>query len=609
MKGKFLLSLLLGLSLLLTPTVLAGEVEEVYRGFGVAMHGDLKYGLEDEHFDHVNPNAPKGGIVRLATRVSFDSWNPFTLKGTSAPGAGMAFSQLMEQSDDEPFSMYGYVAEEIAFPEDRSWVEFKIRPEARFHDGSPITPEDVIFSMNILKEKGHPFYSQYYGDVKEGIKIDEHTVRFVFSQKDNAELPLIVAQLTILSKDYWEGRDFSKSTDEPIMGSGPYKVKEFEMGRYAIYELVEDWWAKDLFVNKGKYNFGIHYKIYLDETALLVAFKAGEYDYRYESMSKQWNAGYDCPAFREGRFAKVEIEHERPAGMQAFVFNTRKPVFQDPEVRKAVAYAFDFEWINKTLMYDAYARTRSYYANSSLASSGLPSPEELEILEQFRGRIPDEVFTEEYASPSTDGSGRNRQNMRTALRIFKKAGWELNADKKLAHKETGLVMEFEILLYSPSFERIVLAFVDQLKKLGISVNVRLVDPSTYQNRVDEFDYDMVISTFGQSDSPGNEQRDFWGSYVANVRGSRNLIGIEDPVVDELIEMLIKAKTRTELETITKCLDRILLWGHYVIPQWHHNKDRIAYWTFLERPEVTPKYGTSLFSWWVDAEKAEEIQGK
>jgi microcin C transport system substrate-binding protein len=572
----------------------------VYRGHGVAMHGDLKYARDFKHFDYSDPKAPKGGAVRLASKGSFNSLNPFILKGDSAPGLHLLFDSLMIPSADEPFSLYGLIAEEISFPEDRSSVTFKIRKEAKFHDGTPITPEDVIFSMEILKKKGHPFYFQYYKDVDYGEKLDDHTVRFVFSKKGNRELPLIVGELTVLPKHYWDTRDFEKTTFEPPLGGGPYKIKKFEAGRYIVYERVKNWWGENLAVNKGRYNFdSIHYQMFLDDTALLEAFLAGKYDFRYESVSKQWMTGYNSPALKKGQIIKEEIQHERPAGMQAFIFNTRKSVFRDRKVREALAYAFDFEWINKTMFFGAYKRSKSFFSNSELASRGLPSAEELKILERYKGRIPEEVFTKEYTPPSTDGSGNNRKNLRKGLRLLKQAGWTLDRrTKKLINKKTKQFLSFEILLASPSFERIVLAFVDRLEKLGVTTQIKLVDPSTYTNRVRQFDFDMVIGTFGQSNSPGNEQRNYWGSYSADRKGSRNLMGIKNPVIDELIELVITAPDRKSLITRVRALDRVLLWGHYVIPQWHHNIDRIAYWDIFDRPRVLPKYGIDFFSWWI-----------
>jgi microcin C transport system substrate-binding protein len=586
--------------------LLGGPALAATTAHGLAMHGDLKYGPGFQHFEYADPDAPKGGELRLAEIGTYDSLNPFILKGMPAAGIGRLFDTLTTQSEDEPFSAYGLIAESIEVPEDRSWVIFTLRPEARFHDGSPITVEDVIFSLEILKSKGHPFYRVYYANVEKAEAVGERKVKFSFKPGDNRELPLIVGQLPVLSKAWWGAREFDKTTLEIPMGSGPYTVEKLDPGRSITYRRVADYWGADLPVNRGRFNFDrIRHDYYRDTTVALEAFKAGEYDLRQENTAKNWAKAYDIPAVRDGRIVKEEIPHQRPTGMQAFVFNTRRSLFKDPRVRQALAYAFDFEWTNKNLFNGAYTRTTSYFANSELASSGPPGPDELAILEPYRGRIPEEVFTRAYEPPKTDGSGRIRGNLRKALRLLKSAGWQVK-NKRLVHTRTGEVMRFEILLVSPAFERIALPFIRNLKRLGIEARVRTVDSAQYQNRIDRFNFDMVVHTFGQSLSPGNEQRDFWASANANVNGSRNLAGIQDPVVDELIEKLIAAKDRKSLVTITRALDRVLLWGHYVIPQWHITSFRLAWWNRFSRPAITPKYGLGLDTWWYDEKKAARL---
>lgn len=575
---------------------------------GLALHGDLKYGPGFKHFEYVNSNAPKGGNVRLAAVGTFDSLNPYILKGIPAAGSPSPFDTLTVNSSDEPFSVYGLIAETIELPDDRSWVAFNLRPEARFHDGSPVTVEDVIFTFEALKTKGHPFYRTYYTAVAKAEKIGERTVKFTFSVKDNRELPLIVGQMPVLSKAYWEQRQFDKTTLEPPLGSGPYKIVSVDPGRSITYERVNDYWAANLPVNVGRYNFDtIRYDYYRDATVSLEAFKAGQYDFRAENVARDWATGYQSPALQRGWIKKDEILNEQPTGMQAFVYNLRRPVFQDPRVRQALAYAFDFEWTDRALFYGAYTRTRSYFSNSELASRGLPSPEELKILEPYRGRIPDDVFTKEYHPPKSNGSGFIRDNLRVAFKLLNEAGWVVNDQGILVNSKTGAPMEFEILLVSPSFERVVLPFVYNLKKrLGIQAYTRTVDSTQYQNRIDHFDFDMVVESFGQSLSPGNEQRDYWRSDGADVPGSQNVAGIKSPVVDDLVELLIAADDRQTLVNRTRALDRVLLWNHYVIPQWHITYFRVAYWDKFSRPATQAKYDLAFDAWWVDPVKEAKL---
>ena len=577
----------------------AAETRTVH---ALAMHGEPKYGPDFKHFDYANPDAPKGGEIRFAAIGTFDTLNPFTLKGTAAAGAGAPFETLLVGSGDEAFTEYGLIAESIEVPDDRSWVAFTLRAEARWHDGKPITVEDVIFSLETLKTKGHPFYRAYYASVATAENVGERKVRFTFADGENRELPLIVGQLPILPKHYWEGRDFEQPTLEPPLGSGPYRVDKFEAGRTITYRRVPDYWGGDLAVGAGHNNWDtIRHDYYRDSTVALEALKAGAYDFRQENNSKLWATAYDIAQVRDNRMIKEEIAHEIPTGMQGLVFNTRRDVFKNRRVRQALAYAFDFEWTNKTLFYGQYTRSTSYFSNSELASSGLPGAAEMAVLEPYRGRIPDEVFTTEYAPPSTDGSGNIRANLRTAKDILDAAGWEIR-DGKRVDAVTGKVLEFEILLNSADFERVMHPFVQNLKRLGIAATIRTVDTAQYQNRMDEYDFDATIEVFGQSLSPGNEQRDFWSSASADIPGGRNIMGVKDPVVDELIDLVIAAPDRESLIVRTRALDRVLLWGHYLIPNWHIRSFRVAYWNKFSRPAVTPKYALGLETWWVDREK-------
>jgi microcin C transport system substrate-binding protein len=558
----------------------------------------------------VNPDAPKGGTLRLGVyATTFDTFNPFVVRGNPAPGLADLYQTLMEGSLDEPSSEYGLIAEKVEIAADRMWVVYHLRPEARFHDGSQITPEDVIWSFDILREKGRPHFRGYYGDVTSVEKVGERGVKFSFKSNDNRELPQILGQMPVLSKKYWAAREFEKTTLEPPVGSGPYRIESFDPGRSITFKRVEDWWGKGLPVNKGRFNFDlIVYDLYRDQTVLLEAFKAGRFDFRQENSSKEWATAYDIPAVRQGLVKKEEIKHELPTGMQGFGFNTRRDLFQDPRVRHALSYAFDFAWSNQHLFYGAYTRTKSYFSNSELAATGLPEGEELKILEPYRGRVPEEVFTKEYQPPTYDGSGNIREGLRAALGLLRQAGWSVKSNR-LVEEKTGRPFEFEILLASAQFERIVLPFAENLKRLGITARVRTVDSAQYQRRMDVFDFDMTVVLFPQSLSPGNEQRDFWNSQRASEEGSRNLLGVRDPVVDELIEKLIVAPDRDSLIAHTKALDRVLLYGHYVIPNWHIQSFRVAYWDKFKHPAVTPKYGLALNAWWLDRPSEQVVEAR
>lgn len=571
----------------------------------IALHGAPKYGPDFAHFDYVNPDAPKGGVIRVAASGTFDSFNPFIPKGNSGIGTGY-FESLLTSSADEPFTEYGLIAESIELPDDRSWVIFTLRPQARWHDGKPISVADVVWSFSTLKTKGQPYFRFYYKGVVKAEKVGERRVKFSFSEKGNRELPLIVGQLPILPKHYWAQRDFEKTTLEPPLTSGPYRITAFEAGRFVVQERVKDYWGENLPVNKGQNNFDrIRIDFYRDDTVIRQALKAGEVDFRAENQAKAWALDYDVPAVRNGWLKKETIPHQLPTGMQAFVLNTRREIFKDPRVRRALAYAFDFEWTNKNLFFGQYTRTESYFSNSELAASGLPEGEEREILERYRGRIPDEVFTTPYRAPSTDGDGWPRENLRKAFDLLAQAGWVVR-DMQLVNLDTGQPMRFEILLVSKEFERIVLPFARNLKRLGIDARTRLVDSSQYINRLRSFDFDVFINVWGQSESPGNEQRSYWSSAAAESAAARNYAGIKDPVVDELIELVIRAPDRSSLIARVHALDRVLLHGYYVIPNWHLRYQRILYWDKFSRPAATAKFGTSTDLWWFDTDKAARL---
>ncbi len=662
-----------------------------------------KYPANFQHFDFVNPDAPKGGTLRQAGFGSFDSLNSYISKGTADPYVGLIYDTLTLHSMDEPFTEYGLLAGKIEKAADNTWVRFYLRPEARFHDGQPVTAEDVKFTFETWISKGEPMYRGYYADV-ERVEVESPSkVRFVFKHAGNRELPLILGQLPVLPKHWWteldesdapqqpqlgddnivdiveapdkasitlrihedarlangkklnaellqlnlqkaadspneafkslaaitgyssenkqslrievkkghseqllpaleqlrvlpSKRDFSKSSLEIPLGSGPYKVAEVKAGRSIRYERVKDWWGQDLPVNRGFYNFDdIVIDYYRDNTVALEALKAGQFDYWEERSAKNWTTAYDTPAVAEGRLIKEEIQNYNPAGMQGFIFNTRRPLFQDRRVREALGLLFDFEWANRQLFNGSYTRTRSYFDNSELASSGLPSADELKILEPLRDKIPPQVFTDEYQVPVTDGSGIIRDQQRRAYQLLQEAGWRIDEDQMLDAE--GKPVSFEFLLVQAEFERVLLPFKRNLADLGIELVIRRVDVSQYINRRRSWDYDMIVGGFGQSNSPGNEQREYWHSSSADKPGSSNLIGLKDPAIDLLVEGLINADSRQKLITHTRALDRVLLWGHYVVPNWHIKTWRVAYWNRLEHPKTTPRFSIGLYTWW------------
>ena len=576
---------------------------------GIALHGQLKYGPDFPHFDYVNPNAPKGGEARFAAIGSFDTFNPFNIKGESAAGIGQLFETLLVSSADEPFSEYGLIAESVDVPDDRNSVTFTIRPIAKFHDGSSMTADDVIFSFETLKNKGAPSYRFYYANVAKFEKLNERQVKFTFAPGENRELPLILGQMPILSKKYWQDRDFTATTLEIPVGSGPYRIGQFEPGRFIVYQRDSNYWGKDLPVTRGLHNIDrLRYDYYRDVTVALEAFKAGAYDLRIENVAKQWATGYDSPALTNGLMKKETFQHQLPSGMQGFAFNLRRPLFQDARVRQALAYAFDFVWSNRNLFFGQYIRTRSYFDNSELAARGLPSPEELALLEPLRKELPPEVFTAAYEPPTANDDSQLRANFQKALQLLQEAGWVFR-DRKLVNAKTGEPFRFELLIAEPTWERIALPFARNLERLGIEMTVRSVDSAQYENRERSFDFDMIVNVWGQSLSPGNEQREFWSSSAADQPGSRNVSGLKNPAVDQLVDQVIAAPDRASLVTRVRALDRALQWNYLVIPHWHLSYARIAFWDKFGYPATTPMQGVQLDAWWIDPAKDATLAGR
>lgn len=571
----------------------------------LTLYGEApKYPANFTHFDYANPDAPKGGTLRQAGFGGFDSLNPYINKGVSADDLGLIYDTLTAHSLDEPFTEYGLVAKQIEKAPDNSWVRFYLRPEAHFNDGQPITAQDVKFTFETLVSKGAPAYKAYYADV-DRVEIEGPlTVRFVFKHAGNRELPLIIGQLPVLPKHWWADKDFSKGNLDVPLGSGPYTISDVQAGRSITYARVKDYWGKDLAVNRGFYNFDkMRVDYYRDNTVALQALKAGQFDYWLETSAKNWATAYDSSAVANGQLIKEEIANFNPTGMQGFIFNIRRPLFKDPRVREALGLLFDFEWANKQLFNGAYTRTDSYFDNSELAATGLPSAGELKILEPLREQIPAKVFTDEFKNPVTDASGMIRDQQRRAYQLLQEAGWRVKDDKMV--DIDGNPVSIEFLLVQTEFERVLLPYKRNLADLGIDLVIRRVDVSQYINRLRSRDFDMIVGGFGQSNSPGNEQREYWYSSSADNPGSRNFIGLKDPAIDKLVDGLINADSREKLIDHTRALDRVLLWGHYVIPNWHITTWRVAYWHKLEHPKVTPQYDIGLNTWWFRDVKADE----
>ena len=584
----------------------------------LSLFGDIKYPADFKRFDYVNPDAPKGGVARQISIGTFDNFNIAVagIKGTLAPAAALIYETLMSRSLDEVTTEYGLLAESAAHPDDFSWVTYRLRKEARWHDGKPVTPEDVIFSIDMLKQYS-PMYASYYRHVVKTEKIGDRDIKFTFDSPGNRELPTIVGELTVLPRHYWEGtdgngkkRDISATTLEPPLGSGPYRIKEFVAARSIKLERVKDYWGAGLPTRIGQNNFDeMRFEFFRDNLVALEAFKADQADWIVENSAKQWATGYDFPAVADKRVVKQEFPINDSGRMQGFVFNLRRDQFKDARLRRAFNYAFDFEEMNKQLFYGQYKRINSYFDGTELASSGLPMGEELQILEPLRDKVPPEVFTTPYTNPVGGNPDAVRTNLREAMRLLKEANYTIK-DGKLVDP-AGKPITAEILVQDPSGERISLFYKPSLERIGVATSIRVVDDAQYENRLRSFDFDIIVDVWPESLSPGNEQREYWGSQTADQPGSKNTMGIKNPAVDALIDKIIFAKDRQDLVAATHALDRVLLWNFYLVPQFTYGFSRYAIWDRFSYADPLPKYGRSGLPslWWFDADKAARIGKK
>ena len=587
--------------LLLVTGLLVCVCAQVSAAPSVALGYTAKYPANYTHFDYVNPAAPKGGTLTLSGFGNFDSLNPFILRGVSADGLSqLIFETLMVQSQDEPYSLYAHLAEDIQLAADGLSVTFKLDPRARFSDGTAVLAEDVKFSFDTLKsDKGHPQYRIYWGDIKSATVLAPRLIRFNFVRK-NPELHLIAAQMPVFARTWVGTETFDKLSRVKPLASGPYVVGDYHLGKDITFNRNPDYWARDLPSRRGMYNFDrIVFKYYKDETVRLEALKAGEYDFVLENHSKMWARDYTGPQFDSARIKKEELSHRNNAGMQGFVFNVRRDLFRDKRVRKALSLAFDFAWSNKNLFYNQYVRCDSYFSNSELAASGLPQGDELKLLRQYEKQLPPEVYHTEWTPPRSDSPAALRENLKHAKILLEEAGWHI--ENGILKNTRGEPFEFEFMLAQKGFERILGPYAYNLRKLGILMKYRTVDVSIYSDRIRNFNYDMAVASYPESQSPGNEQYNLWHSRVADQKGSRNLIGIKDTVVDALVDKIVYAKTRSELITATHALDRVLLHGEYLVPNWYINIHRVAYWDKFKRPDILPMYyeaeSWAMMTWW------------
>ncbi|WP_119418549.1 extracellular solute-binding protein [Desertibaculum subflavum] len=576
---------------------------------GISVFGDLKYPADFKHLDYVNPSAPKGGTYSEWGIRPFDNLNPFILKGvqplkvSDSFGIGYTFATLMAAVEDEPDSLYGYVAEAVQRDPANRFVRFRLREAAQFHDGTPIRAEDVAFTFNLLISKGHPQYRIQMRGVAAAVVESPRIIRFDFNADATRDLPVQVAGLPVLSKAEMATRSFEETTLAPLLGSGPYKVERADSGRSIVYRRVENWWGADLPVMRGRWNFEFaRTEIFRDRDIALEAFFAGAYDFREEFTARSWTTGYDKPPVNDGRIQRMTLPDNTPSGYQAFFLNLRRAKFQDARVREAIGLAFDFEWTNKNLFNRLYNRTSSIFQNSELAATGEPSPAELALLDPLREQIPAQVFGPAYIPPKTDGSGNNRDNLRKAQALLLAAGYR-SKDGRLVHGQSGEQLAIEYLSWEPTMERIVQPILRNLERLGIKASIRHVDPSQYELRMRSFDYDVTTRRTASPLTPGIELRNYWSSSSAGIEGSLNLAGIRNPAIDALVEAALAAKDRPSLIAAARALDRVVMWSHFAIPQWYKAAHHVAFWDKFGRPPAPPKYGMAVVdTWWIDPAK-------
>lgn len=604
--GRRLGAALAGLTVAVTTVVGVGAAHAEPK-HGLSIFGELKYPADFKHFDYVNPDSPKvGRMVTMGTggATTFDTLNQFIQKGDAAQGLDLLFDTLMVRAQDEPDAMYGLVAETADVAADGKSATFKLRTQAKFSDGTPVTADDVVNSFTLLKEKGHPSIALTLRDIEKAEALDAHTVKYTFTGDLVRDLPVIIAALPVLSKAYYAMQPFEATSLKPPLGSGPYLIKSINPGSHIEYKRRDDYWAKDLPVNRGRFNFGeLRYDYYRDRNIELEALKSGQFDYREEFSSVNWATGYDIAAVRDGRLIKDVLPDENPSGAQGFFINTRRDKFKDVRVREALDLAFDFEWSNKKLFYGLYTRTTSFFENSDMKASGKPSPEELALLEPFKDKLAPAVFDEPYTPPVTDGSGNNRDNLKKARDLLIAAGWVPGSDRILRN-HAGATLDVEVLMFEPAFERIILPYVENLKKIGVNASLRMVDPSQYERRMKSFDFDLSVQRYSLRLTPGVELRAYWGTQAAKMDGSFNLAGIENPIVDALIDKIIAAKSRAELVTAARAVDRVLRAGHYWVPHYYKASHNAAYWNKFSRPATMAKYDPGVLdTWWIDSAKA------
>ena len=592
----------------LATSAVSANAQNVDPKHGLSVFGDLKYGNGFSHFSYANPDAPKGGAFKVPGLDTFETVNPFILKGRKEPLAeALLFDTLMARAFDEPDAYYGLVAKTVEQPADKSWVAFNINPRAKFHDGTSITAGDVVFTYNSLKKNGHPRYRINFRDVDRAEATSPGRVKFTFKPGTHRDLATRLAALPVLSKAYYDKVDFKKTTFVAPLASGPYRVEKYEPGRSITYSRVKNYWAKDLPVIRGRYNFdAVTVDYYRDREVMFQAFFSQQYDFREDFTSRQWATQYDKPAVNAGLVIREVLPDETPSGVQAFILNLRREKFQDVRVRTAIDMAFDFEWTNKTLFYSQYARTNSMFENSTLAAKKPPTKDELALLEPFRGELPEEVFTTPFASPQTDGSGKLRSSLRKASRLLKQAGYRI--EDGVLKDAAGAPLKIEFLLFEASFKRIIGPYINNLKRLGIQAYIRIVDTANFKRRQDTFDFDIVIRRIAQPLTPGLEQRNYFGSEFSGVQGSFNVGGVKNGAVDALIEKVVTATSRPALTTAVRALDRVIMWNRYAVMQWYKGAHNIAYWNKFNRPAVSPRYAMGVIdTWWFDAAKAKMIE--